>query len=161
MNRKRPFAKSLPLRAWFYFRMGWATYFAFIFAAVNTMVVTYYLAIENIPALQTVFPSFAVYAIIMIIIGIPILVFTGYLHYKRTRAFGSEQDVIVESNPYMYKLLPGHQKEVFTPLQLALSKMILKMATNEKPTEEDIQELKELMKKIDDLLKGGSVGGKI
>ena len=158
MNRKRSEGKSLPLRAWYYFRMGWGTYFAFVFAAVNTIVVTYYLAIENIPSLQIVFPSFTVYAIFVISTGIPILVFAGYLHYKRTRAFGSEQDVLAESNPYIYKLLPGHQKEVFTPLQLSLSKMILKMATNEKPTEEDIQELKELMKKIDDLLKGGSVG---
>ena len=39
-------------RAWFYFRQGWTTYFAFIFAAINTMVVTYYLAVENIPILQ-------------------------------------------------------------------------------------------------------------
>ena len=29
--------KSTSFRAWFYFRTGWAVYFAFIFAAVNTL----------------------------------------------------------------------------------------------------------------------------
>ena len=33
-------------------------YFAFIFAAINTLTVTYFLAIENYPALKAVFPSF-------------------------------------------------------------------------------------------------------
>ena len=40
---------NLAFRAWFYFRQGWSTYFAFIFAAINTLTVTYYLAIEKIP----------------------------------------------------------------------------------------------------------------
>ena len=41
--------RSLLFRSWYYFRMGWSMYFAFIMAATNTLVVTYYLAIESIP----------------------------------------------------------------------------------------------------------------
>jgi len=158
MAKKEKFKKSLPFRTWFYFRMGWGTYFAFIFAAINTMVVTYYLAIESIPTLKSVFYSFTIYAIFVAIIGIPLLVLAGYVHFKRTGAYASETDVVVESNPYNYKLPPGYQKEVFTPLQLVLSKLILKLALNEKPTEEEINKLNELIKQLNFLIQGGVVG---
>lgn len=67
--------QNIGFRGWFYFRQGWATYFAFIFAAVNTLVVTYYLAIENIPALKIIFPTFYVYFTFGVILGIPLLIF--------------------------------------------------------------------------------------
>ena len=76
--------EAIPFRAWFYFRMGWATYFAFIFAAVNTLTVTYFLAIENYPSLQVVFPSFAYYIVIVSLIGVPLLVAIGYIHFKKS-----------------------------------------------------------------------------
>ena len=50
--------KNLGFRAWFYFRNGWSMYFAFMFAAINTLTVTYFLAIERVPFLTTIFPSF-------------------------------------------------------------------------------------------------------
>ena len=50
--------KNLSFRGWYYFRTGWSTYFAFILAAINTLTVTYFLAIENYPSLKLVFPSF-------------------------------------------------------------------------------------------------------
>ena len=64
--------QNIGFRGWFYFRQGWTTYFAFIFAAINTMVVTYYLAIENIPSLKTIFPTFYVYLAITTSTGIPL-----------------------------------------------------------------------------------------
>ena len=65
---------NLGFRGWFYFRQGWSVYFAFIFAAVNTLTVTYFLAIENYPVLKDVFPSFIHYVAILVLIGIPLLV---------------------------------------------------------------------------------------
>tara|TARA_B100000749_G_scaffold166733_1_gene128113 strand:+ start:57 stop:191 length:135 start_codon:yes stop_codon:yes gene_type:complete len=41
--------KNLGFRGWFYFRTGWATYFAFMVAAVNALTVTFFLAIEKYP----------------------------------------------------------------------------------------------------------------
>ena len=69
--------KNTGFRSWYYFRMGWSTYFAFVFAAVNTLTVTYFLAIENYPILKEVFPTFAIYIIIIAGIGIPLLTFVG------------------------------------------------------------------------------------
>ena len=50
--------KNLGFRGWFYFRTGWATYFAFIVAAVNALTVTFFLAIEEYPSLSVIFLDF-------------------------------------------------------------------------------------------------------
>ena len=92
---KNPF-----FRAWFYFRQGWSVYFAFIFAAINTLTVTYYLAIENYPSLKVIFPSFEQYILIVVMVGIPLLIFIGYMHFKRTPSYRSEAEITYESNPY-------------------------------------------------------------
>lgn len=149
--------KNLGFRAWFFFRTGWSTYFALIFAAVNTMIVTYYLAIENIPALKTVFPSFLVYFAVLVSIGIPVLILVGYIHYKRTTAFSSEMDIYYEANPYHYKVPPGFWKEVIIPLYLLMSEIMVK-TSKDKLTEEQIQRMEDLQKKMDILLQGGRIG---
>ena len=122
------------------------------------MVVTYYLAIEKAPVLKSIFPTFTNYIVLMVGIGIPILVFVGYLHYKRTAAFSSEVDINVESNPYLFKLYPGYTSEVLFPLYLAMSNMLVKMSKNEKLSDEEIKEISMLQEKIKILIKGGYVG---
>ena len=87
-------------RAWYYFRMGWGYYFAFLFAAINTLTVTYFLAIENYPALEVIFPSFEIYIFVICSIGIPLLVGIGYAHFKRTKAYRSEAAIVAEANPF-------------------------------------------------------------
>ena len=51
-------ARNPGFRAWFYFRNGWSLYFGFIFAAINTLTVTFYLAIDKYPDLSWLFPTF-------------------------------------------------------------------------------------------------------
>lgn len=150
--------KRLAFRGWFYFRMGWSTYFAFIFAAINTLVTTYYLAIKDVPALKVIFPSFLNYAGIITLIGIPLLVGIGYFHYKKSPAFTAEADIATEANPYYYKLAPGYTMEVVFPLYRTLTSMLLKIASNQKLTEAELKEITELQNKIDILVKGGHVG---
>ena len=96
---------NLVFRSWFYFRMGWTTYFAFIMAAINTLVVTYYLAIEKIPELTAIFPTFTYYVIILAACGVPILITVGYSHWKRTGAYRTEMEVNFESNPFNSRML--------------------------------------------------------
>ena len=150
--------KNLPFRAWFYFRQGWGTYFAFILAAINTLTITYYLAIEEAPILKEFFPSFIFYIIFTVSIGIPLLIFIGYIHYKKTPSYTSEADVTVESWPYYYKLNPGFEKVVIFPLYMMMTKMMKKMSSGEKFTDDELKELEELQNKIDLLIKGGMVG---
>ena len=150
--------KQKTFRFWFYFRQGWGIYFAFIFAAVNTMVTTYYLAIKSIPSLVDIFPSFTHYSLTISSIGIPILILIGWIHYRRSLAFSSEMDVQYASNPYLYKAQPGWQMEVIFPLYLAMSKTMIKISNREKLTEDEINNLNLIQEKLEELLKGGHVG---
>ena len=151
--------KRLGFRAWFYFRQGWGTYFAFVLAAINTLTVTYYLAIEKAPALKELFPSFVFYMIFTVVLGIPILIIIGYLHFKKSPSFTSEADIAVESNPYYYKLTPGFDKQVVFPLYMMMTKMMKKISTGEKFTDDELKEIDDLQTKIDLLLKGEMVTG--
>jgi hypothetical protein len=146
---------SLPFRAWFYFRTGYTVYLSFIIAAVNVMVTVYYLAINNIPGLKTIFPDFASWALTVIFIGIPVAVFVGWLHMKRSPAYRSEVDVAVEANPYYYKLPPGYWREALVPVLLETMKLNIKLLNKETLSEAEIRSLKELQGKLEHLIKGG------
>jgi len=126
--------------------MGWSTYFAFIFAAINTLTVTYFLAIDNYPMLKEIFPSFVVYVIIFTVIGIPLLTFIGYVHFKRTAARKAEVDIGYETNVYQARTLVN--SEISMKLNMALLDMILKMSKNKEISHEDYEELTKLQKKF-------------
>ena len=143
---------NLGFRGWFYFRQGWSVYFAFIFAAVNTLTVTYFLAIDNYPFLKDVFPSFIHYIAIVVFIGIPILVLVGYAHYKRTASFKAEADIHIEANPHLRRILTN--SEFMLSMSLQLSELSMKLMNNEKLTSDEMNNLKQLQiefqKQIDD-----------
>jgi len=136
--------KNPGFRAWFYFRQGWSTYFAFIFAAINTLTVTYYLAIENYPFLKTFFPSFEQYILIVVLVGIPLLIMVGYAHYKKTPSYRAEADVWVESNPYQARVLVNTQFSL--ALNMKLTDILLKLSLKQEITEKEISEIQELQK---------------
>ena len=140
--------KRYGFRIWYYFRQGWSLYFAFILAAINTLTVTYYLAIDNIPELQGIFPSFVHYIITAVVVGIPLLVCVGYLHYKKTSAYRNEMGVAIESNPFQRRILVN--SEVIIKFQLELSRMLLKLNSSETVSAE---EKEKILKMHDELTK--------
>jgi len=127
-------------------------------AAINVLTVTYFLAIENYPVLQAIFPTFGHYIIIVIGIGIPLLVSVGYFHYKRSQAYAAEAEINIEANPYWYKIPPGWNKEVVFPLYLNMINLMLKMSKNEKLTPDEIEKMSNLQKSLSNLIDGGYVG---
>ena len=133
-------------RGWFYFRMGWATYFAFIFAAINTLTVTYFLAIERYPVLISIFPNFIQYVMIVTTIGVPLLIGVGYVHYKRTKAFQAETAVTAETNPYQRRNIINIT--LILSLTMKLNDMMVKMAKNEKLTSKEIEEVEKLQGEV-------------
>ena len=126
-------------RAWYYFRMGWGYYFAFLFAAINTLTVTYFLAIENYPALAVIFPTFEIYIIIICSIGIPLLVAIGYAHYKRTKARKAEVDILTETNPYMIRVLVN--SELTMRLNLKIMERLINTSKDGKVSQKELEEL--------------------
>ena len=137
---------NLGFRGWFYFRQGWSVYFAFIFAAVNTLTVTYFLAIDNYPVLKEVFPSFIHYIVIAVLVGIPLLVLIGYAHYKRTPSYKAEADIHIEANPHMRRILIN--TEFMLSMSLQLSELSMRLMNNEKLTSDEMDRLKQLQKEF-------------
>ena len=137
---------NLGFRGWFYFRQGWSVYFAFIFAAVNTLTVTYFLAIDNYPVLKDVFPSFIHYIVVVVLIGIPLLALVGYAHYKRTASFKAEADIHIEANPHMRRILIN--TEIMLSMSLQLSELSMRLMNNEKLTGDEMDRLKQLQKEF-------------
>ena len=138
--------KPKGFRAWYYFRMGWSTYFAFIFAAINTLTVTYYLAIEKVPILVSIFPSFIQYVLLVSGLGIPMLVLIGYAHYKRTKAFQSEVEILIESNPFAARNIAN--TEMILELNLKSLNLLLALNQNKKISDSELKEITDLHEKI-------------
>jgi len=150
--------RNLGFRFWFYFRSGWSSYFAFIMAAINTLTVTYFLAIERYPLLEAVFPTFIQYIIIVSMIGIPLLILVGYAHWKKTPAYRSEADIWMESNPYQARMLVN--TEILFRLNLKLTEMIIKQSKNEKMSEAELDEISKLKNEFSEFDKQRTLANK-
>ena len=151
--------KNIVFRAWFYFRNGWSMYFAFIFAAINTLTVTYYLAIERVPLLVNLFPSFVHYVMIVTAIGIPILVLVGYAHYKRSGARKAEIDIGYEVDPYKARTLVN--TEMLLKMNFSLSLMLTRLLNNEKLSQEEVKEIKKAHEKLSEFTEKRSFTNKL
>ena len=146
-------------RLWYYFRIGYGTYLTFLLGAVNTLVVVWYLAIREVPAIENFFGHFVGFAVVVALVGVPLSVAMGWLHIKRTPAYSSEMDIGVEANPYYYKLPPGYNKEAFAPLYLELLTQTTRLLDAQNLlTSEDKSRIEALEQKMRLLIDGGLVG---
>lgn len=140
----------LLFRSWFYFRQGWSIYFAFVMAAINTLTVTYFLAVEKYPGLNQLFPSFLHYVLYATLIGIPVLTFTGYAHFKKMAGYKAEADIGFEANPYLRRMLLN--SEFVIPIQIRIIELLVKIYKNEKLTDEELAEISKLQNELKDHL---------
>jgi len=147
--------KSPFFRAWFYFRNGWSLYFAFIFAAINTLVVTYYLAIDKIPFLLDFFPSFGHYVAVTVCLGIPILILIGFIHFKRSPAYRSESTINIEVNPFVRRSLIN--SEINLELNLIILNLLSKLSNNEKLSEDELNTIQKSKNELDDFIDKRSI----
>ena len=138
--------KNLGFRGWFYFRTGWATYFAFIVAAVNALTVTFFLAIENYPSLTVIFPTFFHYIVIVVGVGVPVLILVGYVHFKKSKSYRAEQDILIETSPHFRRILQN--TEILLPAYLKLTEIIVKLSENKKLTDEELKEVSKFQNQL-------------
>ena len=150
--------KNIGFRSWYYFRMGYSSYFAFIFAAINMLTVTYFLAIDSYPILKEVFPTFAIYTMVAAGIGIPLLMGGGYFHFKRTPAYRSEAAVLFESNPFSRRMLVN--TELSLKINQELITLLLKMQKGEKINEEVLEQIQKNQTEIDKLVEERTIFSK-
>ena len=140
--------KNLGFRGWFYFRTGWATYFAFIVAAVNALTVTFFLAIENYPSLTVIFPTFFHYIVIVVGVGVPVLILVGYVHFKKSKSYRAEQDILIETSPHFRRILQN--TEILLPAYLKLTELMVKLSENKKLTDKELEEVSKLQKQLNE-----------
>jgi hypothetical protein len=140
--------KNLGFRGWFYFRTGWTTYFAFIVAGINALTVTFFLAIENYPSLSVIFPTFFHYIVIVAGIGVPLLVLVGYVHFKRSKSFRAEADILIETNPHIRRILQN--TEVLLLSYIKLTELMVKLSENKKLTDKELEEVSKLQKQLNE-----------
>jgi hypothetical protein len=142
--------KSLIFRSWFYFRTGWSTYFAFILGAVNTLTLTYYLAIEEVPILKEIFPTFLSYVVIATLIIIPALTAVGYVHFKKSGSFKAEADIGIEANPHIHRLIKT--TEITLPLYIEILDLLTKLSLDQKLSDGEIKRISEVKSNIKDYM---------
>jgi hypothetical protein len=146
-------------RSWYYFRIGYGTYLTFLLGVVNTLVVVWYLAIREVPSLESLFGHFVPFAAVTTLIGVPLSVLLGWVHLKRSPAYRSEVDIGVEANPYNYRLIPGYWKEAFAPFYLELLVLLRRLMEAEKLlNDEDKARIESIERKLKILMEGGIVG---
>ena len=151
-------AKRNMFKTFFYFRIGYATYLVFFIGIINFLTTSYFLAIKKIPEIIDIFPTFEIYIITMVSIGLPLVTLVGWLHFKRTGAYSAESVISQQATPYNFMYQPGYNKEVFGPAYLAILKINKKRLTGEKLSESDCENIKHLEKKLQHLIDGGYVG---
>jgi hypothetical protein len=150
-----PEPKSPFFRAWFYFRNGWSMYFAFIFAAINTLTVTYYLAIDEIPFLLIIFPTFLHYVGLAVFVGMPCLIIIGYIHFKKSPAYRSEATIGFEVNPFVRRSLIN--SEINLELNLMILNLLSKLSNNEKLSENELNKIQKSKNVLDDFINKRSI----
>jgi len=143
-------------RSWFYLRVGYATYIAFLIGFVSNIIVIYKLAIAD-TSLVSIFPHLTEFVVIVAILASPLSIIIGLFHMRRTAAFAADASVSTEANPYVYKIVPGKEQEVTFPLSILTARVLLKLAGDELTVEEK-QEIEAVLRKADKLLTGQSVG---
>ena len=130
-------------------------YVVFMLGVLNTLTLTFYLIVDNYPELDSIFPNFTSYAMIISMVGFPLMILLGYMHIRRSSAYRSEVEVSIETNPYTYKLPPGIHREVLAPFFYEALGILKKTDTGEALSSEEIQSLNNLDKKLDFLVDGG------
>jgi hypothetical protein len=151
--------KRLIFRSWYYFRIGYGTYVAFPLGFASTMIVIYELALKDIPSINYYFPHLYIFGIVALLVIAPVSIYAGLYHLKRTGAYSAEASVLTESNPYVYKAIPGKEREVFLPLMMLTAKGLAKvMEQQHSMTAEEAKAFQEVLEKAEALLDGASVG---
>ena len=90
---------------------------------------------------------------------IPISIYGGVFHLKKSGAYAADASLATEQNPYIYKAVPGKEEEVFIPLWMLTAKALAKMLDQQSNiSPEDKKQFEEAIQKAEKLMTGGAVG---
>jgi uncharacterized membrane-anchored protein len=93
--------------------------------------------------------------VFFILIGVPILITAGLIHFKKTSARKAEVDISIETNPYQLRYLVN--SEVLLNLNLRIAKIVLDTEQGKKIEKSDMDKLQEILDTTEDFLKNRTV----
>ena len=98
-------------------RQFYASYIALFIAITNWITIQYKLLLEHIPFLNVLFSNIWVFMVVAGVVFSLLSILGGhYIHRKRQ--FRVEQAVSTEENPYLYKAIPGKEKDLMIPVAI-------------------------------------------
>ena len=145
------------IRVFSYFKKGYHSYMLLLVGLLNVLTSTYFLLIDQVSILGNIFTSFELYVVIIIGIGFPTLILVGWTHFRRSGLYSQDLVTYMKNHPYFYKYRFGHDRLV-GDIHYTLYQLNLKIANKEKLTPDEINNIKSLEQRIENLLKGGHEG---
>lgn len=118
-------------RRWFDFRQGHGIYLIFLLTFANFVLIFHRLLIERVEFLNKIFSELWVFLLVFILIYIPTAIILGAWHRKTQLSI--EADVVIRQNPLLAKIL----------------RTLLEAQTGD-ISKEEIREMRNLLKKIED-----------
>ena len=98
-------------------RQFYASYIALFIAITNWITIQYKLLLEHVPFLNILFSNVWVFMVVAGVVFSLLSILGGhYIHRKRQ--FRVEQAVSTEENPYMYKAIPGKERDLMIPVAI-------------------------------------------
>ena len=96
---------------------------------------------------------------IIILMGVPLLVLVGYVHFKKSPSYRAEAAVTYESHPWALRELIN--SECNLTLNLRMLQLITKLSKQEKLDENELDEIKKLEKELTEFRESRSVENKM
>jgi len=90
------FANRFFRKRWYDFRMGHSIYLIFIMSFANFILIGYNFAIKKSPVLSEIFESTILFAVIFVLVYIPLAMVIGYFH--RRKQLPIEQEVGIQES---------------------------------------------------------------
>jgi hypothetical protein len=98
-------------------RQFYSAYIALFIAISNWITIQYRLVLENAPILNSVFNNLWTFLIAAVVIISVVSILGGhYIHRKRQ--FRIEQELATEENPYLYRAMPGKERDLMIPITI-------------------------------------------
>jgi len=118
---------SFSRRRWMNFRHGHSIYLIFALTFINFILIFYRLLIERVDFISDIFSSLWVFAIVFILIYIPVAVLIG--HWHRKTQLKVEMELMQRQNPMLarwFRVLFDMQTGKATPEEIEKTRKLLK-----------------------------------
>jgi hypothetical protein len=113
-KRNRSIGTWVGRRFWEY-RQFYSAYVALFISISTWITVQYRLVFEDAPILNNIFSDLWIFLLVAVVIfSVGSILGGHYIHRKRQ--FRIEQELAVEENPYLYRAIPGKERDLIIPI---------------------------------------------